>query len=136
MFKLTDCRNVNCFQRMLRATTETLSITSVSYHNSLNIFNFVEYIRCSCSCPLLLTIFGTLLSRRKSHKHHDILVFVAYALHLPLVNMSASKHGRRSFLYSAMTELVCNGQLWATAVPRQLRSYKVGQREYFPATVC
>ena len=34
-----------------------------------------------------------------------------------------------------MRELVCNGQLRAKAVPTQLRSYKVGQREHFPATV-
>ena len=26
---------------------------------------------------------------------------------------SASKQGQRTFLYSAMRELVCNGQLWA-----------------------
>ena len=37
-------------------------------------------------------------------------------------------------LYGAMRELVCNGQLWARAVLRQLRSYKVGQREHFPET--
>ena len=48
---------------------------------------------------------------------------------------SASKHGRRTFLYSAMRELVCNGQLWARAVLRQLCSYKVGQREHFSATI-
>ena len=35
---------------------------------------------------------------------------------------SVSKHGRRTFLYSAMRELVCNGQLWAIVVLRQLRS--------------
>ena len=34
-----------------------------------------------------------------------------------------------------MRELVCNRQFWARAVVRQLRSYKVGQREHFPATV-
>ena len=28
---------------------------------------------------------------------------------------SASKHGRRTFLYNAIRELVCNGQLWARA---------------------
>ena len=34
-----------------------------------------------------------------------------------------SKHGRRcTFLYSAMRELVCNGQLWARAALSQLRS--------------
>ena len=33
-------------------------------------------------------------------------------------NQSASKHGWRTFLYSAMRELVCNGQLWARAVLR------------------
>ena len=30
-----------------------------------------------------------------------------------------------------MRELVCNGQLWASAVLRQLHSHKEGQREYF-----
>ena len=39
---------------------------------------------------------------------------------------SALKHGRRTFLYSAMGELVCSGQLWARAALKQLRSYKVG----------
>ena len=34
-----------------------------------------------------------------------------------------------------MRELLCNGQLWARAVLRQHRSYKVGQREHFPETV-
>ena len=38
-------------------------------------------------------------------------------------NQSASKHGRRTFLYSAMGELVCSGQLWVRAALRQLRSY-------------
>ena len=38
----------------------------------------------------------------------------------------ALKHGRHTFLYSAMGELVCSGQLWARAALRQLRSYKVG----------
>ena len=27
---------------------------------------------------------------------------------------SASKHGRRTFPYNAMRELICNGQLWAS----------------------
>ena len=44
----------------------------------------------------------------------------------PMVVQSASKHGRRTFLYSAVTELVCNGQFWARADLRQLCSYKVG----------
>ena len=35
-------------------------------------------------------------------------------------------HAAAHFLYSAMGELVCNGQLWATAALGQLRSYKVG----------
>ena len=48
---------------------------------------------------------------------------------------SSSKHGRCTFLYSAMRELVCNGQLWAGAALRQLRSHKVSQREYFVARV-
>ena len=39
---------------------------------------------------------------------------------------SASKHGRCTFLYSAMRELVCKRQLWARAALRQLCSYKVG----------
>ena len=50
-------------------------------------------------------------------------------------NQSALKHGRRAFLYSAMGELVCSGQLWARAALRQLSSSKVGYREHFPATV-
>ena len=37
-------------------------------------------------------------------------------------NQSASKHERRTFLYSAMRELVCNGQLWAKEALRQLGS--------------
>ena len=41
-------------------------------------------------------------------------------------NQSASKHGRRTFRYSVMRELVRKGQLWARAALRQLRSYKVG----------
>ena len=40
--------------------------------------------------------------------------------------LSALKHGLRTFLYSAVGELVCSGQLWARATLRQLRSYKVG----------
>ena len=52
-----------------------------------------------------------------------------------LSNQSTSKHGQRTFPYSAMRELVYKGQLWARAVLRELRSYKVGQREHFPATV-
>ena len=35
-------------------------------------------------------------------------------------NQSALKHGRRIFLYSAMGELVCSGQLWARAALKQL----------------
>ena len=31
------------------------------------------------------------------------------------INQSASKHGQRTFLYSAMRELVCSGQLWVRA---------------------
>ena len=50
-------------------------------------------------------------------------------------NQSAFKHGRRTFLDSAMGELVCSGQLWARAALKQLPSDKVGQREHFPATV-
>ena len=41
-------------------------------------------------------------------------------------HQSASKHSKRTFLYSPMRELVCNGQLWARAALRQLPSYKVG----------
>ena len=37
--------------------------------------------------------------------------------------------------FCAFRELVCNRPLWAKAVLRQLRSYKVGGREHFPATV-
>ena len=36
--------------------------------------------------------------------------------------MSASNHGRRTFLYSAMRELVCNGQLWARGSSEVRRS--------------
>ena len=39
-------------------------------------------------------------------------------------NQSASKHGGRTFLHSAMRELVCNGQLWARAALRQLRGIR------------
>ena len=40
---------------------------------------------------------------------------------------SALKHGRRTFLYSAMGELVvCSGQFWARAALKQLPSQKVG----------
>ena len=35
----------------------------------------------------------------------------------PPGNRSASKHGRRTFLYSAIRELVCSGQLWVRASP-------------------
>ena len=52
-----------------------------------------------------------------------------------LFHQSASKHGRRTFLYSPLIELVCNGQLWARAALRQLRSYNVEQREYLAATI-
>ena len=55
-----------------------------------HIFNFVVmYIRCFCSCPLLLTIFGTLPISHKSYKYHDKLVFLPSALHLPLVNLTS-----------------------------------------------
>ena len=47
------------------------------------------YIRCSCSCPLLLTIFGTLPLRHKSYKYHEKLIFVPSAFHLPLVNLTS-----------------------------------------------
>ena len=40
----------------------------------------------------------------------------------PGMNQSALKHGRRTFLYSAIKELVCNGEHWARAALRQLRS--------------
>ena len=33
-----------------------------------------------------------------------------------VLDQSALKYGRRTFLFSAMRELVCNGQLWARAV--------------------
>ena len=36
------------------------------------------------------------------------------------LEQSASKHGRRTFPYSAMRELVCNRQPWARAAMRQL----------------
>ena len=39
---------------------------------------------------------------------------------------SALKHGRRTFLYSAIGEQVCSGQLWERAALKQLGSYKVG----------
>ena len=56
----------------------------------LNIFNFVViHSSCSCSCTLRLTIFGTLLLRRKSYKYHDKLVFVPSTLHLLLVNFTS-----------------------------------------------
>ena len=45
-------------------------------------------------------------------------------LHCSL-NQSALKHGRRTFLYSAMGELVCSRQLWARTALKQLHSYKV-----------
>ena len=50
-------------------------------------------------------------------------------------NQSALKHGRRTFLYSEMGELVCSGQLWARAALKQLHSYKVEQREHFLTTI-
>ena len=50
-------------------------------------------------------------------------------------NQSTSKHGLRTFLYDTMRELVCNGQLWARAAVRQLRSHNVRQQEYLAATV-
>ena len=40
-------------------------------------------------------------------------------------HQSASKHGRRTFLYGTMRELVCNGQRWTRPALRQLLSYKV-----------
>ena len=40
-----------------------------------------------------------------------------------MYRQSASKHGLRTFPYSAMRQLVCNGQLWARAALRQLCSY-------------
>ena len=49
-------------------------------------------------------------------------------------NQGASNHGRHTFLDSSMRDLVCNEQLWASAVLKQVRSYKVGQREYSRAT--
>ena len=41
-------------------------------------------------------------------------------------HQSALKHGWHTFLYSAMGELVCSGQLWASAALKQLPSYKIG----------
>ena len=47
---------------------------------------------------------------------------------------SASKHGRRTLLCSAMRELICNWKLWARPA-LQLRSHNVEQREYLAAAV-
>ena len=64
--------------------------TFLDKHCLTNIFNFVVmYIRCSSSCPLLLTIIGTLPLCDKSYKYHEKLVFVLSALHLPLVNLTS-----------------------------------------------
>ena len=52
-----------------------------------------------------------------------------------MCHQSASKHGRHTFIYSEMRELVWNEQLWATAAVRQLRSHNVAQREYLATTV-
>ena len=61
--------------------------------------------------------------------HVHLIMKLGTDLELDMFYQTASKYGRRNFLYSAMRELVYNGQLWARAVLRQLRSYKVGQRE-------
>ena len=42
MFKLTECRNVNSFQRMLRVGTETLK--SVSYHHETGKKMFMQFL--------------------------------------------------------------------------------------------
>ena len=42
MFKLTECRNVNCFQRMLQVGTETLK--SVSYHHETGKKMFMQFL--------------------------------------------------------------------------------------------
>ena len=41
---------------------------------------------------------------------------------------SSSKHGRCTFLYSAMRELVCNEQLWARSALRQHRRFTRSDR--------
>ena len=68
------------------------------------------------------------LTRLSTIRHQNLILKPVHvsSYHSLSMNQSASKHGRRTFLYSAMRELVCNGQLWARAVLRQLRSYKVG----------
>ena len=61
--------------------------------------------------------------------------FAGKTLSVPLIVPERFRHGYRTYQNSTMRELVCNGQLWARAALRQLRSYTVGQREHFPATV-
>ena len=68
---------------------------------------------------------GLLLSKTCVTMWKNCLIIAPIILTESLVQ-SALKHGRRTFLYSAMGELVCREQLWARAALRQLRSDKVG----------
>ena len=51
------------------------------------------------------------------------------------LDQSTSKHRQRTFLYGAVREPVCNGQLLTSVIVRELCHYKVGHQEYFPTTV-
>ena len=81
---------------------------------------------------LISAIHVSLFSKFKAFLYESKL---CYPCSSPLSNkarsrgggdQSALKHSRSTFLYSAMRELVCSGQLWARGAQKQLRSYKVG----------
>ena len=56
-----------------------------------------------------------------------VIIFLSFPVgRIPQLIQSAIKHGRRTFLYCAMGELVCSGLLWARTALRQPPSYKVG----------
>ena len=79
------------------------------------------YIRCSCSCALLLPIFGTLPLRHTSYKYHDKLVFVPSALHLSLV----SEMSYRLLAYAswpiAATIIFCMNGPWHNGYAKNLQ---------------
>ena len=87
-----------------------------------------QFLHCNITLILVHTVPEQLFKRKKTY-----LVQCEHCL--SLVRPERFKHGRSTFLCGTLRELVCNGQLWASAVLRQLHSYKVGQREHFPETV-
>ena len=107
---VSDKKFLHMSHLCLRFCFDRLGLCSVSYTaNEYSIYHFC----------LIIKDFYISFSRVIIVQDFEIVTF--YVLF-----QSTSKHGRRTFQYSVMRDLVSNGQLWARAALRQLRSYKVG----------